>query len=142
MRIAIDPGQTTGVAWRTDDELRSLEIGGDDIVVILDGFNVGLGLSEVVYEIFRSRPGPAVNLSAPHCIGRIMAWCDANGGIPLVGQEVAAVKRRVTKDRLRGAGGWVSGSTHERDARAHLLYREEKVSGVDYWPRKNSKKFS
>lgn len=133
MRIALDPGQTTGVAWRaTNGELRSLDIAGDDIVVILDGFHKGYKLTEVVYEIFRSRPGPAVNLSAPHTIGRVMAWCDAND-VPLVGQEVSAVKRRVTKDRLREAGAWVRSSDHQRDARSHLLYREEKTTGVLYW---------
>lgn len=133
MRIALDPGQTTGVAWRTTSgEIRSLEIPGDEVVVILDGFHKAYGLTEVAYEIFRSRPGPAVNLSAPHTIGRIMAWCDANG-VNVVGQEVAAVKRRVTDDRLREVAGWVRGSTHERDARKHLLYREEKITGTRFW---------
>lgn len=100
--------------------------------MILDGFHKAYGLTEVVYEIFRSRPGPAVNLSAPHTIGRVMAWCDG-AGVSIIGQEVAAVKRRVTKDRLREADAWVRGSTHQRDARAHLLYREEKATGQRYW---------
>lgn len=139
MRLALDPGQTTGVAWRTaSGEVRSLEIAGDDIVVILDGFHKGYGLTEVAYEIFRSRPGPAVNLSAPHTIGRVLAWTDEYG-VRCIGQEVAAAKRRVTDDRLRESGNWVRGSTHERDARRHLLYREEHATGVDYWPRKKSK---
>jgi len=134
IRLTFDPGQTTGVAWRdpASDDVRSLEVHGDDVTIMLDGFRTGPGVDEVVYEIFRSRPGPAVNLSAPHCIGRLFAWAEAHG-VPIIGQEVAAAKRRVNDDRLRESGNWVRGSTHERDARRHLLYREEKATGVKYW---------
>lgn len=127
MRLAIDPGKTTGIGWRTPDgELRGIQWPGDEIVVVLDGFHVGKGLDEVVIENFRSRPGPAVNLSAPEVIGRVYAWADERG-IDVVRQDASPVKRRITKDRLREMGGWLRGQEHARDALRHLLYREEKL---------------
>lgn len=137
MRIAFDPGQTTGVAWRTDaGELHSTQWPGESIVVILDGFYSGPGIDEIVVENFRSRPrGPAVNLSAPETIGRIYAWADATG-VPVFRQDASPVKRVVTKDRLRAAGGWKRGEEHARDASRHLLYREDKLGLIDIrqWP--------
>lgn len=143
VRIALDPGKTTGVAWRGWEaieataygdtqprfvrgigELRGIEWPGQDIVVVLDGFEVGYGIEEVIVENFRSRPGPAVNLSPPEVIGRILAWADERG-IPVVRQDASPVKVRVTNDRLRAAGGWLRGQDHARDALRHLLYREE-----------------
>jgi hypothetical protein len=139
MRIAVDPGKTAGVAWRNEDgELRVVQWPGEAIKAVLDGMHAQYELDEVVIENFRSRPGPAVDLSASENIGRVEAWCD-NHGIPMVRQEVGAVKRRVTNDRLREVGGWTRGQKHARDATKHLLYREEKVTGVDYWPRRNPK---
>lgn len=130
MRLALDPGVTTGVGWR-DQDLHGIEWPGDSIVVILDGFHAQPeGLDEIVVENFRSRPGPAVNLSAPEVIGRIYAWADERG-IPVVRQDASPVKVRVTKDRLRAAGGWLRGQKHARDALRHLLYREEKLGLID-----------
>jgi len=125
MRLALDPGKTTGVAWRgPHDDLRGIQWPGDEVVVVLDGFHSALGITEVVIENFRPRPGPAVNLSAPEVIGRILAWADERG-IPVIRQDAAPVKVRVTADRLRAAGGWKRGEDHARDALRHLLYREE-----------------
>lgn len=129
MRLALDPGVKTGVGWREGDELRGVEWPGESIVVILDGF-LARGLDELVVENFRSRPGPAVNLSAPEVIGRIYAWADERG-IPVTRQDASPVKVRVTKDRLREAGGWLRGQQHARDALRHLLYREEKLGLID-----------
>ncbi len=131
MRISLDPGTTTGVAWRAPYPheigfLQSTQWPGDLIVVILDGFHLGYGITEIVVENFRSRPGPAVNLSAPEVIGRVYAWADERG-VPVVRQDASPVKRRVTADRLRAAGGWKRGEEHARDAARHLLYREEKL---------------
>ena len=129
MRLALDPGVRTGVGWRENGELRGVEWPGESIVVILDGF-AKRGLTEIVVENFRSRPGPAVNLSALEVIGRIYAWADA-AGVPVIRQDAAPVKVRVTKDRLREAGGWLRGQQHARDALRHLLYREEKLGLID-----------
>lgn len=130
MRLALDPGKTTGVAWRTGDgELRGIEWPGEDIAVILDGFHSRYGLTEVVAENFRSRPGPAVNLSPAEVLGRIDAWADERG-IEVVRQDASPVKVRVTHDRLREQGGWLRGQQHARDAVKHLLYREEKLGAV------------
>ena len=149
MRLALDPGVKTGVGWReysdlvrttpesprqlviqnASSALHGVEWPGEMIVVILDGFDKR-GLDEIVVENFRSRPGPAVNLSAPEVIGRIYAWADARG-IPILRQDAAPVKTRVTKDRLRDAGGWLRGQQHARDALRHLLYREEKLGFID-----------
>lgn len=134
MRLSIDPGNTCGLAWRNEEgTLRALEWPGEAITAVLDGMHSQYILSEVVVENFRSRPGPAINLSASETIGRIEAWCDQYG-VRMVRQEVGGVKRRVTKDRLREADGWVRGMKHARDATRHLLYREEKVYDIDYWP--------
>lgn len=126
MRLALDPGKTTGVAWRQDGELRGIQWPGESIVVVLHGFHSTHVLTEIVVENFRSRPGPAVNLSAPEVIGRIYAWAD-EWGIPVIRQDASPVKVRVTNDRLRAAGGWQRGQEHARDALRHLLYREEKL---------------
>lgn len=141
-RVALDPGQTTGVAWREFQAINTAALdstyalGVSDIhaiewpghiTVILDGFLVAYGddFSEIVIENFRSRPGPAVNLSAPEAIGAVEEW-GARNGIPVIRQEVGGVKRRVHNDRLRANGGWFRGMGHARDAARHLLYREEK----------------
>ena len=138
MRLALDPGQTTGVAWRNDDgDLEATQWPGESIVVILDGFDSRPGgIEELVVEDFLSRPGgPRVNLSAPKTIGRIYAWADARG-VPVVLQSPSSAKRVVTKDRLRAAGGWKRGEEHARDATRHLLYREDKLGLIDIrqWP--------
>lgn len=137
MRIAFDPGQTTGVAWRTDDgELRGIQWPGESIAVVLHGFHAHESITEVVVENFRSRPrGPAVNLSAPETIGRIYAWADTYG-IDVFRQDASPVKRVVTSDRLRAAGGWKRGEEHARDALRHLLYREDALGLIDIrqWP--------
>lgn len=138
MRIAFDPGKTTGVAWRTPEgELRGIQWPGESIVVVLDGFNVNNRIDEVVVENFRSRPGgPAVNLSAPETIGRIYAWADERG-VDVFRQDASPVKRVVTNDRLRAAGAWKRGEEHARDALRHLLYREDKLGLIDVtqWPK-------
>lgn len=137
MRIAFDPGQTTGIAWRTiEGHLHSTQWPGESIVVILDGFHTDTWrIDEIVVENFRSRPGPAINLSASETIGRIYAWADAVG-VPVIRQDASPVKRVVTKDRLRAAGGWKRGEEHARDATRHLLYREDKLGLIDIrqWP--------
>jgi len=153
MRIALDPGATTGVAWRHGHrleitsfgdpepvylpaELRATQWPGESIVVVLDGFHKAYGITEIVVENFRSRPGPAVNLSAPETIGRIEAWADQSG-VPVIRQDASPVKTVVTQDRLRAAGGWKRGEEHARDATKHLLYREDKLGLLDIrqWPK-------
>jgi hypothetical protein len=128
MRLALDPGKTTGVAWRASDgALQGIQWPGDDISVVLDGFHVRYGVTELVVESFISRPGPAVSLTAPVTIGRIQAWAEERG-VPVVFQTPSAVKRTVDNDGLREAGGWLRGQQHARDALRHLLYRESKRS--------------
>jgi hypothetical protein len=132
MRLALDPGVTTGVAWRqATGEIHATQWPGETIVVILDGFHAGYGLTEIVIENFRSRPGPAVNLSAPEAIGRVLAWADERG-IPVVRQDASPVKRVITADRLRALGGWKRGEEHSRDATRHLLYREHRLGLVGW----------
>ena len=138
MRLALDPGQTTGIAWRSEGgRLEATQWPGESIVVILDGFDARPeGITELVVEDFISRPGgPRVNLSAPVTIGRIVAWADARG-VPVVFQSPSSAKRVVTKDRLRAAGGWKRGEEHARDATRHLLYREDKLGliNIRQWP--------
>jgi hypothetical protein len=131
MRLSIDPGKTCGIAWRNDaGELRGVQWPGESIAAILDGMESAYGLTEIVIENFRSRPGPAVNLSAPEVIGRVYAWADGRG-VAVVRQDASPVKVRVTSDRLRAAGGWKRGEEHARDALRHLIYREEKLGLID-----------
>lgn len=151
MRLALDPGKTTGVAWRTAAvdlcphqgdavggpctrcggwELQGIQWPGEDIWVILNGWHTTEGITELVVESFLSRPGPAVNLSAPETIGRIKAWADQYG-IPVIMQTPSAAKTRVTNDRLRAAGGWLRSQQHARDAVRHLLLREHNAGEFD-----------
>ena len=132
MRLALDPGQTTGVGYRSEGgDLRGIQWPGEDIEAVLEGMHAHFGLTEVCIESFMSRPGgAAVNLSAPETIGRIKAWCEHNQ-VPYIMQTPAAAKRVVTKDRLRAFGGWVRGLEHARDALRHLLYRENKLGLID-----------
>lgn len=148
MRLALDPGKTTGVAYRKADEsncphegtpcrhcgggeLRGLQWPGDDITAALEGLHAVFGLDEIVVETFRSRPGgPAVNLSAPMTIGRIHEWAEAND-VPVVFQDPSWAKRKVSNDVLRAMGGWVRGMDHARDALRHLIYREHKLGLID-----------
>lgn len=127
MRLSLDPGMTTGVAWRTESgELRGIQWADESIVVILDGFHSNYGITELVVENFRSRPGAAVNLSAPEAIGRIYGWAD-QFGVPIIRQDPSPVKRVVDSDTLRANGGWMRAQPHARDALRHLLYREHKL---------------
>jgi len=131
MRLALDPGKTTGVAWRAEGgELRGLQWPGESIWVVLNGFNSTEGITELVVESFISRPGPAINLSATETIGRIWAWCELEGITPIM-QTPSAAKQRVTNDRLRAAGAWVRGQNHARDAMRHLLLREDRAGELD-----------
>jgi hypothetical protein len=137
MRLALDPGKTTGVAWRTEaGELQGLQWPGESIWVVLEGFHSVEGITELVFETFLSRPGPAVNLSAPVTIGRLSSWADQYG-VPLIAQTPSAAKVMVTNDRLRAAGGWVRSQQHARDAMRHLLLREHTVGELDlnHWPK-------
>lgn len=135
MRLALDPGKTTGVGWRTEGgELRGTEWPGDTIVVVLDGFEQAFGIGELVVENFRSRPGPAVNLAAPEVIGRILAWADSRG-VPVIRQDASPVKGVITNDRLRTLGGWLRSQGHARDALRHLLYREHRLGLLDLPPK-------
>jgi hypothetical protein len=132
VRLALDPGKTTGVAYRgTDGFLRGLQWPGDDITAVLTGLHLHFVLTEIVVENFRSRPGgPAVNLSAPMTIGRIFEWAE-EADVPVILQDPSWAKRKVTNDALRSAGGWVRGQEHARDALRHLLYREHRRGEID-----------
>jgi hypothetical protein len=135
MRLALDPGQTTGVGYRAiEGELRGLQWPGTDIMAVLEGMHAVFGLDEIVIEDFISRPGAAVNLSAPVTIGRIQAWAEEND-VPYVMQTPSAAKTVITKDRLRALNGWVRGSEHARDALRHLLYREQKLGLIELPPK-------
>lgn len=137
MRLALDPGKTTGIAWREENgELRGLQWPGDSIWVVLNGFHSTVGITELVVEDFISRPGPAINLSASETIGRIYAWCELEGLAPVM-QTPSAAKVVVTNDRLRAAGGWLRSQNHARDAMRHLLLREHNVGELDVtqWPK-------
>ena len=137
MRIALDPGKTTGVAWREDDgEIRGLQWPGESIWVVLNGFHETHGITQLVVESFTSRPGPAVNLSGVETIGRIWAWCELEGVTPTM-QTPAQAKRQVPNDRLRAAGGWMRGQQHARDAVRHLLVAEHNSGELDLnqWPK-------
>lgn len=138
MRLALDPGKTTGVAYRAaDGTLRGLEWPGEDIMAVLEGLHAHFGLDEVVVENFISRPGAAVNLSAPITIGRIVAWAEEND-VPVVLQTPSQAKTVITKDRLRALGGWVRGQEHARDALRHLLYRENALGLIEELPPKKA----
>lgn len=141
MRLALDPGKTTGVAWREQGTIRGIQWPGESIWVVLNGFHSTLGITELVVENFISRPGPAVNLSASEGIGRIRAWCELEG-VRLILQTPAAAKRKVTDDRIRQAGGWMRGQQHARDAVRHLLLREHNAGELDLhqWPKQMPKK--
>jgi len=137
MRLAVDPGKTCGIAWRTEDgDLRGIQWPGESIWAVLVGFHATEGITELVVEDFISRPGPAVNLSAPVTIGRIHAWADEEGITPIM-QTPSAAKTRVTNDRLRAAGGWVRSQQHARDAMRHLLLAEDRAGEIDLnqWPK-------
>ena len=135
MRLALDPGETTGVGYRGEDgELRGLQWPGEDIMAVLEGMHAVYGLDEVVVENFISRPGPAVNLTAPVTIGRIVAWAEVNE-VPVVLQTPSQAKTVITKDRLRALGGWVRSQEHARDALRHLLYREQALGLIDLPPK-------
>ena len=134
MRLALDPGATTGIGYRTSKGLRGLQWPGDDIMAVLEGMHLHFVLDEIVVEDFISRPGAAVNLSAPRVIGRILAWADEHE-VPVIMQQPSAAKTVITKDRLRTLGGWVRGNEHARDALRHLLYREQKVGELKLPPK-------
>lgn len=150
-RLAIDPGKTSGFAWRDFEDIEVTAWGDSEkrflpgvseiraiewpepetITVVLDGFlaRYGDAFEEVVIEGFLSRPGAAVNLIPVEVIGRVAEWAERNQ-IRLVRQYPGPVKVRVTNDRLRAKGGWFRGQQHARDAAKHLLYREEKNAEI------------
>lgn len=135
MRLALDPGETTGIGYRAaDGTMRGLQWPGEDIMAVLEGLHAVYGLDEIVVENFISRPGPAVNLTAPVTIGRIVAWAEENE-VPVVLQTPSQAKTVITRDRLRALGGWVRSQEHARDALRHLLYREHALGLIDLPPK-------
>lgn len=120
--LALDPGKTTGAAWRDSIDpqgaIDTCDVTGNE----LDLWNfMGRKMPRVVvYESFLWQQRHEVNFSPVYNIGVIRVWCQLNN-VPYFEQTPAGGKG-FWIDKLAPVGLYVVGSQHRRDATAHLLH--------------------
>jgi hypothetical protein len=146
--IALDPGNTTGVAWqyagRTDygtDEaphcsseigLRALLGGLGTIVAEAPPVDTSSTMARmvpagvtVIYETFDFRHDESfrdkIDYTPAEVIGALRCWALDRYNITLVKQNAATGKGFWTDEKVRKLGLWVPGRRHAMDAMRHLL---------------------
>lgn len=138
--LALDPGNTTGVAIFQDAAfLRADEIKTDTLPVAADALKKLLDDVRpryVVYESYRVYKWKAEDhvhndLHTPKVIGVIETLCHLYN-TPAHDQTAQVAKQFVTDDKLRAWDLWIKGKRHSRDACRHgayfLLFNWPKIS--------------
>lgn len=128
--LALDPGETTGVAVFEGYALRK--------ALQLNTSEMGLGLDRLEnlfaeekpthvaienYQVYawRAQQHIGSNLHTPRVIGMIETLCHMRK-IPYVKQTAQVAKGFATDSRLQEMGYWLPGLRHARDAIRHGLY--------------------
>lgn len=136
--LAVDPGGTTGWAFRDDrGEVRWGQVpGGLEGFVDTMTFGSDFEASSVFEPVHYNTPTVLVierytiqerttkfsrQMDAPEIIGHLKGLA-RKLDIEVVMQQPAQAKRLFTDDRLRQFGWWAKGEEHARDALRHLGY--------------------
>lgn len=127
--LALDPGETTGVAIWVQGQIWMFELDTRDLAVSMDtlaSWLRNLGVDHVRYEDYRvyswkTQDHSNAALHTPQWIGCIKAICG------LLGYSFSSVmaqqaKNFWTDDKLKLCGFYVPGLKHGRDALRHLLF--------------------
>lgn len=119
--VALDPGGTTGYAYRDGAAFGCGEIEGGEQSVwwALER----LAPNVVVCERFNFRPKDHADLTAVAVIAIAGEWCRQHE-VPMHLQTVEAAKHFWNDERLREYGVYRAGGPHARDATRHLLWWE------------------
>lgn len=128
--IALDPGETTGVAIFEDTRLiNATQIKTSDLkdaTILLNDVLTFEGINQIIVEDYRvyswrSKQHEWSNLHTPKLIGSIEALC-ALKGIPCEKQMAHNVKGFVTDSKLKAWDMYRKGKPHARDAIRHGCY--------------------
>jgi len=140
--VGVDPGGTTGVAWRD----RSGRVVSVDVEVGLDWSRVadvvatvrrvveesgagGWSGARLYVEDFVLVPRSVLSRDGSTPLVVIGALYGAFGRLVSLGQNAALAKSTFTDKRLRALGLWDKRSAHQRDAIRHLLLAERREKG-------------
>jgi hypothetical protein len=137
--IAVDPGQTTGVATRYPHRPVQHTAWEGDWTSTLDWLEGELkdlhwvSTPTVVVEAFRITRVPAAKTPAPWSLEWIGAarWLCGRYDAELVLQSSSDAKGFATNRMLRQVGLWVPAKGHANDATRHLLLRLARTGQFD-----------
>ena len=128
MVLAIDPGTTTGVAWRDGSGcFGSLEIRGRYefeewvALALLDPVPVTVVIER--WDVRRDTRSKSNQDDPRYIIGYVDGICNALAHVTYVEQTPAVAKSFATDDKLRALGWFRGGEGHADDAARHLLVR-------------------
>lgn len=118
MIVALDPGKTTGFAYRNGESGGAGEIAQDSVWDTLETLKPTI----LVVESFQFRQARSkVNLIPNEIIGVVKEWARQRN-VPVVWQTPSQAKHYFDDRRLREIGAWAEGMPHARDATRHLLF--------------------
>lgn len=125
--IALDPGETTGVAVVKSDkrpwEIVVAQLGPNPHHSTLYDLLTLWEPEYIICESFQNRSQDAVNLMAPEYIGVVKAYQQGALHRPsLIMQSSSQGKAFWDNDKLRKYGAYARGMKHARDATRHYLY--------------------
>lgn len=136
LTISLDPGVTTGVAFRMElpgrdtelilrqikDQYRAASL--EHIYNLLVSSRKDFGYNyRVVIERFTYQRRQKVELFPVEVIGVVRLYCEEHD-VSLYEQSPAQAKKLWTDDKLKKLGLWEEGQPHAMDALRHLLYYE------------------
>jgi|SRR5579862_6307832 len=123
--VAIDPGQTTGIAYVRDEQhpwhIEFRQLGPEEHHADLASQLRYWAPSIVVCESFENRANEAALIISAEYIGVVKAYGQEYGR-PVVWQSAATGKAFWTDDKLRKHNLFARGMKHARDACRHYLY--------------------
>lgn len=119
--MAVDPGDTTGVAT-LDYIPRFVSYSYGDFLDYLRFFEGHGRIATFVVEQFVTRPGNFARIQyAGRVIGAIDYFARKNGA-RVVYQQPSTVKTMIPLKELKSTPGWSCKTAHEWDALRHLIY--------------------
>jgi hypothetical protein len=141
--LAIDPGVTTGFAFRArDGEIFSWEhqLNSEDLPYTYFMAELEtLAVDIVVCERFDFRQNKTgVDYTPVELIGLIKSWAETEVDLPIVwqGQDVKSKKSFWTDEKLQVWGVYKKNMGHAMDATKHLMHYLMKINEIDLLPLK------
>lgn len=127
--LALDPGETTGVAWLKNGKIYLSQWDTKDIGLSFEGLSIFLSdliPAHVRYEDYKVYAWKAsdhsfASLHTPQWIGAIKVACRL-ANVTASTKMAQMAKAFWTDDKLKACGLYSPGLNHARDASRHLLY--------------------